>query len=48
MKKPWAYNPQNNRIRIRNPNKGPRFLNQVVTLGSRSIGFVFQGRGFRE
>ena len=30
--KPWAYNPQNTRIHIRSPNKGPRFLNQVPTL----------------
>ena len=32
IKKPWAYNPQNSRIHTRNPNKGPRFLNQVRTL----------------
>ena len=36
MKEPWAYNPpqkkHNSRIHIRNPNKGPRFLNQASTL----------------
>ena len=32
IREPWPYNPQNSRIDIRNPNKGPRFLNQVPTL----------------
>ena len=32
IKKPRANNPQNSRIHIRHPNKGPRFLNQVPTL----------------
>ena len=32
IKNPWPYNPQNSRIHIRNPNNGPRFLNQVPTL----------------
>ena len=32
MKKPWAYNPPKCGIHIRNPNKGPKFLNQVATL----------------
>ena len=32
IKKPWAYNPENSRVHMRNPNKGPRFLNQVPTL----------------
>ena len=30
--KPWAYNPQNSRIHIKNPNNDPGFLNQVPTL----------------
>ena len=38
IKKPWAYNPQDSRTHIRNPNKDPRFLNQVLTLG---VGFGF-------
>ena len=33
IKKPWAYNYFV--VHIRNPNKGPRFLNQVPTLGLR-------------
>ena len=28
IKKPWPYNPKI----VRNPNKGPKFLNQVPTL----------------
>ena len=34
MKKPWAHNPKivTSRTHIKNPNKGPRFLNQVRTL----------------
>ena len=32
IKKHWAYNPQNSRIHIRNPNKGQGFLNQVPTF----------------
>ena len=32
IKKPWPYNPQYISIHIRNPNRGPRFLNQVPTL----------------
>ena len=34
IKKPWAYNPQNSRIHIRNPNKDTRFLNQVPIVMS--------------
>ena len=37
IKKPWPYDPQNSRIHIRNPNKGPRFLNQVPTLAFKGI-----------
>ena len=33
IEKPWAYNPQNSRIYIKNPNKCARFLNQVPALG---------------
>ena len=36
VKKPWPYNPQYIGIHIRNPNKGPRFLNQVPTLGKKA------------
>ena len=32
IKKPWAYNPKIVSRFLRNPNKGPRFLNQVPTL----------------
>ena len=35
MKKPWPFNPQYIRIHIRNPNKVPRSLNQVLTLRAR-------------
>ena len=34
IKKPWA---QNSRVHIRNPNKGPRFLDQVPTLVGFSV-----------
>ena len=32
IKKPWAYDPKVVGFILRNPNKGPRFLNQVPTL----------------
>ena len=32
IKKHWAYNPQNSRIHIRNPNKGQGFLIRFLHL----------------
>ena len=37
IKKPWAYNPQNSGVHTRNPNKGPRILNQVPTKGFSTV-----------
>ena len=49
FQKPWAYNPQYSRTDIRNPNKGPKFLNQVPTLEFRvwflGLGAGVQGSG---